>query len=247
MEATVEQKLQALWDLQTIHSKVDKIRTLRGELPMEVNDLEDEVAGLETRINKLKRELDDLEDTIVNRKNNIKDSQTLIKKYEGQQNNVKNNREFDALSKEIELQTLDIQVNEKRIREHQADIQGKKVALDGAVAISDERKKDLSLKKEELDNITAETQKEEDVLLDKASQQEVKIEDRLLTAYKKLRSNFKNGLAVVTISRDSCSGCFNKIPPQRQADIRQRKKIIVCEHCGRIIVDEGFTLEEVSI
>ncbi|UKJ07422.1 zinc ribbon domain-containing protein [Solitalea lacus] len=247
MEATVEQKLQALWDLQTIHSKIDKIRTLRGELPMEVNDLEDEVAGLETRINKLKHELDDLEDTIVNRKNNIKESQALIKKYEGQQNNVKNNREFEALSKEVELQSLDIQVNEKRIREHQAEIQNKKVALDNASIVLDERNKDLSLKREELQSITGETQKEEDVLLDKASQQETKIEDRLLTAYKKLRSNAKNGLAVVTISRDSCSGCFNKIPPQRQADIRQRKKIIVCEHCGRIIVDEGFTLEEVTI
>lgn len=247
MEATVEQKLQALWDLQTIHSKIDKIRTLRGELPMEVNDLEDEVAGLETRINKLKHELDDLEDTIVTRKNNIKEAQGLIKKYETQQNNVKNNREFEALSKEIELQSLDIQVNEKRIREHQADIQGKKTALDGAVAVLDERKKDLNLKKDELDSITAETQKEEDILLDKAAGQETKIEDRLLSAYKKLRSNAKNGLAVVTISRDSCSGCFNKIPPQRQADIRQRKKIIVCEHCGRIIVDEGFTLEEVAI
>lgn len=147
MEATVEQKLQALWDLQTIHSKIDKIRTLRGELPMEVNDLEDEVAGLETRINKLKHELDDLEDTIVTRKNNIKESQGLIKKYETQQNNVKNNREFEALSKEVELQSLDIQVNEKRIREHQADIQGKKTALDSAVTVLEERKKDLSLKK----------------------------------------------------------------------------------------------------
>jgi predicted nucleic acid-binding Zn-ribbon protein len=245
MEATVEQKLQALYDLQTIHSKIDRIRTVRGELPMEVADLEDDVAGLETRIKKVKDELDELEDTIVTRKNNIKEAQALIKKYEGQQNNVKNNREFEALAKEVEIQGLDIQVNEKKIKEHGFEITTKKQLLESAIANLEDRKKDLVAKQSELANITSETQIEEDHLLEKAHKQEEKIEERLLMAYKKLRGNAKNGLAVVTIQRDSCSGCFNKIPPQRQADIRQRKKIIVCEHCGRIIVDEGFTVEEI--
>src|SRR2546428_7395509 len=212
---------------------------------MEVADLEDDVAGLETRIKKVKDELDELEDTIVTRKNNIKEAQALIKKYEGQQNNVKNNREFEALAKEIEIQGLDIQVNEKKIKEHGFEITTKKQLLDAAISNLEDRKKDLAAKKSELDNITAETQIEESQLLEKAHKQEEKIDQRLLGAYTKLRSNAKNGLAVVTIQRDSCSGCFNKIPPQRQADIRQRKKIIVCEHCGRIIVDEGFTVEAV--
>lgn len=241
MEQTVEQKLEALYELQTIHTKIDRIRQTRGELPMEVADLEDEVAGLETRIQKIKNELDDLEDSIVTRKNMIKDAQALIKKYEGQQDNVKNNREFDALAKEIEIQGLEIQVCEKKIREHEYEIRTKTDVYEKAVQNLEERKGDLSAKKVELDNITSETQKEEEVLLAEAEKYNEKIEERLLTAYNRLRKNYKNGLAVVTIERDSCSGCFNKIPPQRQSDIRQRKKIIVCEHCGRILVDETMS------
>lgn len=238
MEQTVEQKLEALYELQTIHTKIDKIRQTRGELPMEVADLEDDVAGLETRIQKIKNDLDDLEDSIVNRKNMIKESLALIKKYETQQNNVKNNREFDAISKEIEIQGLEVQVCEKKIKEHQFEINNKTEVYEKALADLEERKKDLEIKRAELENITSETQKEEEVLVAEADKAEEKIEDRLRIAYNRLRSNFKNGLAVVTIERDSCSGCFNQIPPQRQSDIRQRKKIIVCEHCGRILVDE---------
>jgi predicted nucleic acid-binding Zn-ribbon protein len=238
MEQTVEQKLEALYELQTIHTKIDKIRQTRGELPMEVADLEDDVAGLETRIQKIKSDLDDLEDSIVNRKNMIKESLALIKKYETQQNNVKNNREFEAISKEMEIQGLDVQVSEKKIKEVQFEIKNKTEVYDKAIGELEERKKDLEVKQAELNNITAETEKEESVLVKEADAFTEKIEDRLKIAYNRLRGNFKNGLAVVTIERDSCSGCFNQIPPQRQSDIRQRKKIIVCEHCGRILVDE---------
>ncbi len=240
MEQTVEQKLQALYDLQTIHTQIDKLRQTRGELPMEVADLEDEVAGLETRIQKIKSELDDLEDSIVTRKNLIKEAQAAIKKYETQLNEVKNNREYDAISKEIEIQGLDIQVSEKKIKEHGFEITSKTEVYEKALADLEGRKKDLDAKKAELDTIIAETEKEEKELQVGAEKAEEKIEERLLIAYSRLRENAKNGLAVVSIQRDSCSGCFNQIPPQRQLDIRQRKKIIVCEHCGRILVDEGF-------
>jgi len=243
MEQTVEQKLKALYELQTIHTKIDRIRQVRGELPMEVADLEDDVAGLETRIQKIKNELDDLEDDIVTRKNLIKEAQNNIKKYEAQLNEVKNNREYDAISKEIEIQGLDIQVSEKKIREYGFEIATKTQVFEKAQAELDGRKNDLDIKKEELNTITSETQKEEEELNAQAAKANSDIEERLLTAYNRLRQNAKNGLAVVTIQRDSCSGCFNQIPPQRQADIRQRKKIIVCEHCGRILVDEQMALE----
>jgi predicted nucleic acid-binding Zn-ribbon protein len=173
----------------------------------------------------------------------IKESLALIKKYETQQNNVKNNREFDAISKEIEIQGLDIQVSEKKIKETQFEINSKTEIYENALVALEERKKDLESKKTELENITSETQKEEEVLLKEAEKATEKIDDRLKIAYNRLRGNFKNGLAVVTIERDSCSGCFNQIPPQRQSDIRQRKKIIVCEHCGRILVDETMAEE----
>lgn len=244
MEQTVEQKLEALYRLQSIHTQVDKIRQTRGELPMEVADLEDDVAGLETRIQKIKTELDDLEDAVVIRKNTIKESQALTKKYETQQNNVKNNREFDALAKEIEIQGLEVMVCEKKIKELQYDITLKTDVYEKALVNIEERKKDLEVKQVELDNLTSETQKEEEILLADAENAKLAIEERLLIAYNRLRGNFKNGLAVVTISRDSCSGCFNQIPPQRQSDIRQRKKIIVCEHCGRILVDETIAQVE---
>jgi predicted nucleic acid-binding Zn-ribbon protein len=243
MEQTVEQKLKALYELQTIHTKIDKIRQVRGELPMEVADLEDDVAGLETRIQKIKSELDDLEDDIVTRKNLIKDSQSNIKKYETQLNEVKNNREYDAISKEIEIQGLDIQVSEKKIREFGFEIVTKTQVYEKALADLEARKSDLDAKKAELGTITAETQKDENELTTQAEKAKAGIEERLMFAYNRLRGNAKNGLAVVTIQRDSCSGCFNHIPPQRQSDIRQRKKIIVCEHCGRILVDEQMALE----
>ncbi len=244
MEQSVEEKLKALFELQTLHTQIDKIRQTRGELPMEVADLEDEVAGLETRIQKIKADLDELEDSIVTRKNLIKEALAATKKYETQLNDVKNNREYDAISKEIEIQGLEIQVSEKKIKEYSFEIQNKTEVYESALANITERKKDLELKKAELDTITAETEKDEASILVKAQEAEKHIEERLLIAYNRLRSNAKNGLAVVTIQRDSCSGCFNQIPPQRQLDIRQRKRIIVCEHCGRILVDEGFALEE---
>jgi len=244
MEQSVEEKLKALFELQTLHTQIDKIRQTRGELPMEVADLEDEVAGLETRIQKIKADLDELEDSIVTRKNLIKEALAATKKYETQLNDVKNNREYDAISKEIEIQGLEIQVSEKKIKEYSFEIQNKTEVYESALANITERKKDLELKKAELDTITAETEKDEAGILVKAQDAEKHIDERLLIAYNRLRSNAKNGLAVVTIQRDSCSGCFNQIPPQRQLDIRQRKRIIVCEHCGRILVDEGFALEE---
>jgi predicted nucleic acid-binding Zn-ribbon protein len=243
MEQTVEQKLKALYELQTIHTKIDKIRQVRGELPMEVADLEDDVAGLETRIQKIKSELDDLEDDIVTRKNLIKEAQNNIKKYEAQLNEVKNNREYDAISKEIEIQGLDIQVSEKKIREFGFEIVTKTQVYEKALADLEARKSDLDAKKAELGTITAETEKEENELNALAEKAKAGIEERLMFAYTRLRGNAKNGLAVVTIQRDSCSGCFNQIPPQRQSDIRQRKKIIVCEHCGRILVDEQMAME----
>ena len=247
MEQSVEEKLKALFELQTLHTQIDKIRQTRGELPMEVADLEDEVAGLETRIQKIKADLDELEDSIVTRKNLIKEALAATKKYETQLNDVKNNREYDAISKEIEIQGLEIQVSEKKIKEYSFEIQNKTEVYENALANITERKKDLELKKAELDTITAETEKDEAGILVKAHDAEKHIDERLLIAYNRLRSNAKNGLAVVTIQRDSCSGCFNQIPPQRQLDIRQRKRIIVCEHCGRILVDEGFALEETPV
>jgi len=214
---------------------------------MEVADLEDDVAGLETRIQKIKGELDDLEDDIVTRKNLIKEAQSNIKKYETQLNEVKNNREYDAISKEIEIQGLDIQVSEKKIREFGFEIVTKTQVYEKALADFEARKNDLNAKKDELGTITAETEKDETELNAQAEKATVNIEERLLIAYNRLRGNAKNGLAVVTIQRDSCAGCFNQIPPQRQSDIRQRKKIIVCEHCGRILVDEQMALEAETV
>ncbi|MBP3944205.1 hypothetical protein J5U18_11680 [Sphingobacteriaceae bacterium WQ 2009] len=243
MEQTVEQKLKALWFLQTIHTKIDKIRQVRGELPIEVSDLEDEIAGLETRIEKIRTDLDDLEDSIVKRKNMIKESHIAIKKYEGQLNEVKNNREYDALSKEIEIQGLEIQVCEKRIKEAEFEIRNKTDNYDTTVKSLDYAKSELVGKKDELETITSETQIEEDDLMKKADKAQDVIEERLFKVYNKLRVSFKNGLAVVSIDRDSCSGCHNKIPAQLQSEIRQRKKLIICEHCGRLLVDEGVLLE----
>jgi predicted nucleic acid-binding Zn-ribbon protein len=243
-ELTIEEKLRALYKLQLINSEIDKIRTLRGELPLEVQDLEDEIAGLETRIEKLQEEIKSIESAISGKKNDMVNSKGLIKKYEEQQNNVRNNREFDSLSKEIEFQTLEIELSEKRIKEFTAQAKEKTDYIEESKKVLEERKGDLHLKKSELDDITSDTQKEEEQLLKKRQEYEQIIEDRLLTAYKKIRKNARNGLAVVSVERDACGGCFNQIPPQRQLDIRSRKKIIVCEYCGRILVDADLVEEE---
>jgi predicted nucleic acid-binding Zn-ribbon protein len=242
-ELTIEEKLRALYSLQLVDSEIDKIRTLRGELPLEVQDLEDEVEGLETRIGNLGNEIAELEKASVGKNTEITNSQALIKKYEEQQNNVRNNREYDSLSKEIEFQTLEIELCNKKIREFAAQIEDKKAVMEEAQTALDERKRDLDGKKSELDDITRDTQKEEEQLEEKSVELQTRIEERLLTAYKRIRVNARNGLAVVSVQRDACGGCFNQIPPQRQLDIKSRKKIIVCEYCGRILVDDEIVGE----
>lgn len=235
---SVEEKLKTLFQLQIVNSDIDKIRTLRGELPLEVQDLEDEIAGLQTRIDKYQEEVKSLEHNISQKKAEITQAEDLITKYKDQQNNVRNNREFDSLSKEIEYQTLEIELCEKRIKEFSQQIEDKKKIIDESTEVLNERQKDLDAKKAELDEIIADTKKEEDDLDKTGKNLESKIEERLLTAYKNIRKNARNGLAVVSVERDACGGCFNKIPPQRQLDIKSRKKVIVCEYCGRILVDD---------
>lgn len=242
-DVPVEDKLRALYNLQQIHSQIDRIRTVRGELPLEVQDLEDELEGLETRLRRLEEEEQDLERQIGERKNAIKDAQALIRKYEEQQGKVRNNREYDSITKELEFQNLEIQISEKKIKELKVSIAAKQDFVNTSKEIFNERKKDLDAKKSELKEIIDETQREEDDLNSKAQNAEANIEERLIKAYHRLRGNARNGLAVVAVERDSCGGCFNHIPPQRQLDIRMHKKIIVCEHCGRILVDKAIEPE----
>lgn len=244
LDASVEEKLKALYHLQQIDSKIDKIRTIRGELPLEVQDLEDEIAGLETRLERINQELEDMETAISDKKNGIKESQLAIKKYEEQQNKVRNNREYDSLSKEIEFQTLEMQLAEKKIKELKAQIALKSETIAASKDNLIERKKDLEIKQQELKEITDETSKEEQDLIDESESAQGKINERLLSAYHRLRKNARNGLAVVAVERDACGGCFNQIPPQRQLDIRMHKKVTVCEHCGRILVDKVIEAEE---
>jgi len=244
VDLPVEEKLRTLYKLQKINSEIDKIRTLRGELPLEVQDLEDEIAGLQTRIDKLQEEVKSLETSAASKKTEITAAKDHIKKYKEQQNNVRNNREFDSLSKEIEYQTLEIELCEKRIKEFAVQVKEKAELIGESKKKLDERKNDLESKKGELEEITSDTQKEEEVLMANRLEYEKRIEERLLTAYKKIRKNARNGLAVVSVERDACGGCFNQIPPQRQLDIRSRKKIIVCEYCGRILVDKDIVEEE---
>lgn len=245
-EATVEERLQALYDLQVIDSNIDKIRTIRGELPLEVQDLEDEVAGLETRTDKAAEAIATLENDISSKKLQIKESEAAIAKYKEQQNNVRNNREYDSLSKEIEFQVLEIELAEKRIKEYQVAIENKKEVNASAVEKLEQTRNEWEHKKSELEEIIAETEKEEKSLLQDSKKAEGVIEDRLLTAYKRIRDNARNGLAVVPVLRNACGGCFNKIPPQRQLDINMHKKVIVCEHCGRILIDPKMAgIEEV--
>ena len=239
-EITVERKLIELYTLQQIDSKIDKIRIIRGELPLEVQDLEDEIAGMETRIAKFNEELEKFAKDIVDYKNKIKEATALIKKYEEQQNNVRNNREYESLTKEIEYQSLDIQLCEKRINDCTKKSEMLKITLNETNARLEERKGDLELKKNELSSIVEETEKEEEELMARSKDSEQLIEERLLAAYKRIRKNARNGLAVVKIERDACGGCYNKIPPQHQLDIRMHKKIIVCEYCGRILIDQDI-------
>jgi uncharacterized protein len=239
-EVSIQEKLKMLYELQTVASEIDKINTLRGELPLEVQDLEDEIVGLKTRIANLTEELKSLNLTIGTKKTEIKDSKSKIDKYKEQQDNVRNNREFDSLSKEIEFQTLEIELAEKKIREFTIDIKSKSELAESSEKLFAEREDDLIRKQKELEEITAETAVEEDKLKNKVIKIEGMIEDRLVMAFNRIRKNARNGLSVVTVQRDACGGCFNKIPPQRQMDIASRKKIIVCEYCGRILVDKDI-------
>lgn len=236
VDYSMQEKIAALYDLQQIDSKIDEINKLKGELPLEVQDLEDEVAGLHTRIANINAEIEELNLLTKKRKEEIESSRTLIAKYEEQQKNVRNNREFDSLSKEIEYQTLEIELCEKRLKEYAAELKVKKKTVEDAdVAVAD-RAIDLGNKKAELESIDQETVREVEALREQESRAQEKIDERLLLAYKRIRGNVRNGLAVVTVKRNACGGCYNRIPPQRQSEIRQNKKIIVCEYCGRILV-----------
>jgi hypothetical protein len=237
-EISIEKKLIALYSLQQNDSKIDRIKIVRGELPLEVEDLEDEVAGLETRIDNYIQEIEMLDKQIADKQLSIKESQGLIKRYEEQQNNVRNNREYDALTKEVEFQNLEIQLAEKRIREFTAQLTMSKEEIENAQNELSDRRNDMEAKRSELTDIVAETELEEKELNSKSEQQQRMIEERLLIAYKRIRKNARNGLAVVPVERDACGGCFSYIPPQRQLDIKLHKKIIVCEFCGRILVDK---------
>jgi predicted nucleic acid-binding Zn-ribbon protein len=237
-DVSIEKKLVALYTLQQIDSQIDRIRIVRGELPLEVEDLEDEIAGLETRVDNHIQEVQSIEKQLYDKQISIKDCQTLIKRYEEQQNNVRNNREYDALTKEIEFQSLEIQLAEKRIREFNAQLTLRKEEIEEAQTVLSERRNDLDVKRNELADIVTETELEEKALIRNSEGQQQFIEERLLTAYKRIRKNARNGLAVVNVERDACGGCFSAIPPQRQLDIRLHKKIIVCEYCGRILVDK---------
>lgn len=242
LEQKVENTLKALYSLQQIDSQIDKIRIVRGELPLEVRDLEDEIIGLETRVDNFKTEVETIEKVLVEKQESIKNSLVLIKRYEDQQMNVRNNREYDSLSKEIEFQSLEIQLAEKRINENKIALESKNEEITISADLLDERKKDLEVKNGELEDIVTETEKEEKDLGTLSEKQHKFIDDRLLVAYQRIRKNARNGLAVVKIERDACGGCFNKIPPQHQLDIRMHKKIIVCEYCGRILVDDEIAV-----
>ncbi|MEO2053665.1 zinc ribbon domain-containing protein [Flagellimonas beolgyonensis] len=243
-ESTVEEKLRALYDLQLIDSRVDEIRNVRGELPLEVQDLEDEVLGLKTRLDKLKTDVETVNFEISAKKNLIDESKALIKKYTEQQKNVRNSREFNSLTKEVEFQELEIQLAEKNIKEFKAQIEQKKEVINQTKEKLTEREGHLKHKKGELDAILAETEKEEKALLKKSEEFEEKIEDRLIQAYKRIRHNVKNGLAVVPVERGASGGSFFTIPPQVQVEIASRKKIITDEHSGRILVDPLLAEEE---
>ncbi len=248
MENPVAKKLDALVKLQSLDSELDELIKVRGALPDEVMDLEDEITGYQTRIDKQNQELSELEEAINNNKSAIKDAEKLIKKYEEQQMNVRNNREYDAITKEIELQQLEIQILEKRIKEAFEKIDAKKEEIEQTKTLLSERTEDLNSKKGELEVITQESEEDEKKILKDREKAAKNVEERLLTSYDKVRENMRNGLAVVSVKRGACGGCFNIVPPQKQAEIREQKKVIVCEHCGRILasVEDEIVEEEVK-
>lgn len=243
-EKSIAERLKALYNLQQIDSKLDSIVVLKGELPMEVSDLEDEISGIQTRVEKNKNAISEVDTEISRHNTNIKESEALIAKYEKQLDNVKNNREFDALTKEIGLQKLEIQLSQKKIKEATASKDTKTEVLSQLTTKLDQRKKDVEAKKVELQKIIEKTEKEEVKLVKESEKARKGIEDRLLVSYDKIRKAYRNGLSVVTISRGACGGCFNRIPPQLQIEIGQMKKIIACEHCGRVLIDEKAFVEE---
>lgn len=236
-DLSVEEKLKTLYQLQTTLSAIDDERALRGELPLEVQDLEDEIEGLTIRVEKIKADIADFQNAVSQKKAEINEAQASVERYKMQLNDVKNNREYDTLSKEIEFQTLEIELCNKKIREANTKVEEKNADLKRTEELINDRQMALDEKKSELDEIMDETRAEEERLKEKAKELEIKIEPRLLTSFKRIRRNARNGLGIVYVQRDACGGCFNKIPPQRQLDIRMHKKVIVCEYCGRIMID----------
>ncbi|MBE6214002.1 MAG: hypothetical protein E7131_04905 [Rikenellaceae bacterium] len=239
IDYSMQEKIMALYELQKIDSQIDEINKVKGELPLEVEDLEDEIAGLNTRIENINAEIEELNSLTKQRKREVDQAKIQISHYKEQQNNVRNNREYDAITKEIEYQELEIELAEKRLKEYAVAMKAKKAQLEDAEAVASERGVDLAAKKAELESIEAETADQVAALEAQGDKAKVKIDERLLSAYGRIRSSVRNGLAVVTVKRDACGGCFNRIPPQRQADIRLGKKLIVCEYCGRILVAEN--------
>ena len=247
-DMSVEEKLKSLYQLQLIFSEIDRIKTLRGELPLEVEDLEDEVAGLRTRIANFAADIENLRLEENKRKAKIEEAKAMIEKYTEDQNNVRNNREYDLLAKEIEFQSLEVEFCEKKLRQYAAEQKNKQEEIARTEGLLEERLKDLEEKKAELDEIVSETKEEEEKLRERAKALEATIEPRLLQSFKRIRKNTRNGLGVVYVQRDACGGCFNKIPPQRQLDVKMRKKIIVCEYCGRILIDPELAgVKETSV
>ncbi|RQO32378.1 hypothetical protein DBR32_01880 [Taibaiella sp. KBW10] len=234
---SIEEKLVAVLSLQKIDSKIDELQTLKGELPMEVKDLEDDVEGLQTRINNVDAEITTINDYITSRKDAKQEAEALIAKYEKQQDNVKNSREFEAITKEIEMQNLEMRLCDKNVKDALVELQERETVKNQNLSLIEAKKEMLAQKQEELEKIIKETEKEESALAERSEAAKEKVDARLFGAYERIRQSYKNGLAVVPVLRDSCGGCFNIIPPQRQTEIMQRKKIIVCEHCGRILVD----------
>ena len=236
-DLSVEEKLKTLYQLQTTLSAIDEKKALRGELPLEVQDLEDDIAGLNTRVEKIKGEIEDFQQAVSQKKTEINEAQASVERYKKQLDDVKNNREYDTLTKEIEFQTLEIELCNKKIREAGIKVEERQNDLKHTEELIADRRQALEEKKNELDEIIDETRAEEERLKEKAKDLEIKIEPRLLTSFKRIRKNARNGLGIVYVQRDACGGCFNKIPPQRQLDIKMHKKIIVCEYCGRIMID----------
>ena len=241
---SVEEKLKALYDLQCVDSEIDQLRIVRGELPVEIQDLEDEIIRLESRLDNFEEEKKSLKDELKTKKESIKNSTELIERYKTQLNNIKNNREFTSLTKEVEFQELEIELSEKNINEFKAKIVMKDELISSTTETLAENKEDFESKKSELSEIISETEKEEKELMKRSEAARKKIDDRLLSSYNRIRNSVRNGLALVSVDRDACGGCFNKIPPQKQLDIKLHKKIIVCEHCGRILVDSNILSEK---